>query len=182
MRRVATGIYEEIGEGNSLGKRVTGGALATSRLASLLSRTGAVADSVRSSTGTAIAVSAPGARVKVSSISKQIDEEKARFASVSPASIAAASGEHGFDKLKFSAAMNDQLPIHYKLFRIVDTALSSEANCERVFRSSAPYSASQAGSFLTAGSVYHPCTWSKLFLSFSLEVFQAIHQNNQGKV
>ena len=43
------------------------------------------------------------------------------------------SGEHGFDKLKFWASMKDQLPIHYKLFRSVDTALLSEANCERVF-------------------------------------------------
>ena len=69
----------------------------------------------------------------MSSISKMIDEEKSRFAIVSPASIASASGEHGFDKLKFWASMKDQLPIHYKLFRSVDTALPSEANCERVF-------------------------------------------------
>ena len=67
------------------------------------------------------------------SISKMIDEQKSRFASVSPALIATASGEHGFDMLKFWASMKDQLPIHYKLFRSVDTALPSEANCERVF-------------------------------------------------
>ena len=29
--------------------------------------------------------------------------------------------------------MKDQLPIPYKLFRMVDTALPSEANCERSF-------------------------------------------------
>ena len=66
----------------------------------------------------------------MSSISKMIDEEKSSFASVYPTSIASASGEHGFDKLKFWASMKDQLPIHYKLFRSVDTALPSEANCE----------------------------------------------------
>ena len=83
MRRVATGIYEEIGEGSSLGKRDTGGVIVIGRLASLLSWTGAVADNGRSITGlgAAIAVSAPGARLKVSSISKMIDEEKSRFVS-----------------------------------------------------------------------------------------------------
>ena len=115
------------------GSDEAGGAESAEKTASLLSRTGAVADSGESSIKAAIAVSATGARVKVSSISKMIDEEKARFARVSPASIAAASGEHGFDKLKFWAAIKDQLPIHYKLFRIVDTALPSEANCERHF-------------------------------------------------
>ena len=44
MCRVATGIYEEIGEGSSLGKQDTGGAVVNGRLASLLSQTGAVAD------------------------------------------------------------------------------------------------------------------------------------------
>ena len=37
MRRVATGIYEEIGEGSSLGKGDTGGVIVNGRLASLLS-------------------------------------------------------------------------------------------------------------------------------------------------
>ena len=91
--RVATGIYEEIGEVRPLGKRNAGIAIVTCRLASLLSLTVAKADSGKSSTGAAIAVSAPGARLKkVSSLSKMIDEEKSRFASVSPASIASVSG------------------------------------------------------------------------------------------
>ena len=73
------------------------------------------------------------AKPKVASISSVVEEEKKKFANLPKSVVSDSQSEHGFDKLKFFATQKDSLPIHYSMHRVIDSALPTEANTERVF-------------------------------------------------
>ena len=117
-----------------------------------MSFSGGIKDLRSSASGSGV-----GASVNpVQRLTLAVEDEKRRFSSI-PISLVAPfiTSDNRLDKTKFFAANKDDFPLHYHMFRVVDTAMPAEANCERVF--------SFAGRIL-----------SDERLSLSADVFQAM--------